>query len=304
MLSQISGVNEMGRLPIPEILWYSCDGMMVIDEYLRILAMNPAMERLTGYPREQVVGKSECSVLLACRDMHGCPLADRPGMCPGIRAIQTFKPVPRAEYTIRRADAKEVAISASYTPIQLPGHPIWALVVVRDITAQKRRERNLTHQAISDPLTGLPNRTLFLETLLKEIKRASRHNRFLGLAMIDIDGFKDYNDAFGHLAGDELLRALAGLLNAGRRTSDLVARYGGDEFVLLLPETDAAGAMVVAERLVHTIAHFPFGKPITISMGMAIFPEDGKRLEDLLERADGRLYGAKRLGHNRVIGPD
>ena len=195
-------------LPIPEVLWYSCDGMMVIDEHRRVLAMNPALGQMTGHSREKVVGKAECGVLFSCRDMHGCSLADCRGECPGLKAMEQFKPVPMAEYTIRTADGKGKVIDASYTPIQLPGRPVWALVVMRDGTLQKRRERRLIRQAMTDPLTDLPNRVAFLETALKELKRVSRNPRPLAIAMADIDGFKKYNDTRGHLAGDELLKSL------------------------------------------------------------------------------------------------
>ncbi len=303
-----------GSSVIPDLLWYSCDSMMVIDEHRRVLGINPSLERLLGRKSEEIAGKSECGVLFSCRDLQGCPLGETPEECPGMKAMQSFQPVKDAEYSIRIKDGKAIVVSSSYTPIQLPGHPVWALVILRDITFQKRKELRLIQQAKTDPLTQLPNRTALTETCLKELGRASRNHRRLSLAMLDADGFKHYNDTYGHPAGDELLRALAELMRSGRRISDLVARFGGDEFALLMPETDAAGAVLVAERLCQTIAHFPFARhrtlpmvqsisPISMSIGVASFPEDGNTPEDLLAKADHRLYEAKRKGGNQVVGP-
>jgi len=305
---------QNGSRLIPDLLWYSCESMMVIDEQRRVLGINPALERLLGRKNEEVAGKSECGVLLSCRDLQGCELRDHPWECPGLKALRSSESVRSAEYTIRSVGGKALVVCSSYTPIQLPGHPPWALVVMRDITVQKKRELQLVQQAKTDPLTRLPNRTALLETCRKELNRAARFSRSLAIGMIDIDGFKHYNDTYGHLAGDDLLRALPDLLQTGRRAADLIARYGGDEFTLLLPETDAAGAIILAERICLAVAHFPFAQtgeiptaqsvsPITISVGVAVFPEEGNQPEALLSQADQRLYEAKRQGGNRVVGP-
>lgn len=299
---------------VPDLLWYSCDSMMVIDEHRKILAINPALERLTGKISEELSGKVECGTLLSCRDLQGCSLKETPRECPGFKAIESFQPVRNAEYSIRVRDGKAIVVSSSYTPIQLPGRPVWTLGILRDITMQKRKELRLIQQTQTDPLTQLPNRTALMETCLKELQRAARHSRTLAVAMADIDGFKHYNDTYGHPAGDELLRALAELVRSGRRLSDLVARYGGDEFALLMPETDAAGAVLVAERICQTVARFPFARnyalptaqdlcPISLSIGVAIFPEDGNAPEELLAKADHRLYEAKHNGGNQVVAP-
>ncbi|MBI3616332.1 MAG: GGDEF domain-containing protein [Candidatus Omnitrophica bacterium] len=216
--------------------------------------------------------------------------------------MEQFKPIESVEYTLRTAQGKEVVVQSSYTPIQLPDRPVWALVVMRDATLQKKRERRLLRRAMADPLTGLPNRTAFLEACLKELRRALRHPRPLTIAIADLDGFKKYNDQYGHPAGDERLKSLASLLRMGRRAPDLVARYGGDEFVLLLPETDTAGALAVADRLRGAVAQLPFA-PITLSIGVAVSPEDGTLIEMLLSKADERLYEAKHRGGNQVVGP-
>lgn len=301
---------EKNGFPVPEILWYSCEGMMVIDERRNIVALNPAMERFIGRSSQEVVGKAECGIVFSCWDLQGCPMVDHPEQCPGLKTIQDFKAVQSAEYSIRTAEGKARIVSTSYTPIQLPGHPVWVLAVMRDVTEQKKKELHLARRAMTDPVTGLANRTTFLETCEKELRRGRWHLRPLTVAMADLNGFKEFNDRYGHAAGDEILISVSRILRTGRRASDLVARYGGDEFALVFPETDLAGALIVSERITAVIAKFPFPVierfngskehrlQVAISMGVAVFPEDGDTIEELMRKADQRMYQAKQRGCN------
>ncbi len=161
--------------------------------------------------------------------------------------------------------------------------------------------------SVRDELTGINNRRHFQQMLQMEWKRAVRFRRMLSLVMIDVDHFKAYNDTFGHLQGDVVLRQIGALLKRNLREVDTVARFGGEEFVLLLPDTDKHGATAVAEkvRLLVDEHHFLTEKHrqtrrITISSGVATFPDDVSEMDDLIDHADIALYRAKELGRNRV----
>ena len=161
--------------------------------------------------------------------------------------------------------------------------------------------------AITDELTRLYNHRYFLQQLSNEITRAKRYNRPLSLMMLDIDHFKDYNDTYGHLKGNEILKGLAGMLKEVSREVDIPARYGGEEFTIIMPETDRKRGRILAERLRKVIAAHPFqhrekqsqGR-ITVSVGLATYPDNAATSFALIETADKALYEAKRGGRNRV----
>jgi len=165
----------------------------------------------------------------------------------------------------------------------------------------------LRQQAIRDPLTGLYNRRYLLETMEHELGRASRRNQNLGLLMIDLDHFKKFNDEYGHDTGDFILSELGRLLRMTIRTEDVPCRYGGEEFIILLPETNRDNVFFVAEKIASTIREhaFLFGNrsfgPITLSIGVATFPQNGQTAEHLFKQADQALYKAKKNGRNRVM---
>ncbi|MEP6472809.1 MAG: diguanylate cyclase [Gemmatimonadota bacterium] len=161
----------------------------------------------------------------------------------------------------------------------------------------------LQHQATRDPLTGAYNRRYMLEALDRELLRARRPNRPVGLLMVDVDHFKQFNDEFGHQAGDEVLKLVVEHLRSSVRAEDYVCRYGGEEFAVILPEASAAVAMDRAEqmrRIVQTACRGREGGAVTISIGVAVYPDHGIEGLDLIRRADEALYAAKRAGRNRV----
>lgn len=172
------------------------------------------------------------------------------------------------------------------------------------------RIREAGTQSIRDRLTGLLNRRVFDDRLREEAARAGRTDKTLGLAMIDVDHFKQFNDTFGHEGGDEALKAVGDLLLQSFRATDVVARYGGEEFSVLLPCIDTMNAFKRLESVRLDIANMPIrlrGRPlpagVTISAGVAIWPQEGETVEEVLALADQRLYQAKQAGRNRVVCP-
>lgn len=179
----------------------------------------------------------------------------------------------------------------------------WAAMALENL----RLAQNVEKLAVTDDLTQVYNYRFLKSALRREIKRAGRYHQDLSLLMMDVDNLKTYNDRHGHLRGSYLLREMAGLFATHVRSWDLVAKYGGDEFTVILPQTNAAGAASAAERLRGAVeSHaFPLAAPgqITVSIGTASFPEDGQTTSALIESADRALYMAKQNGRNQVGNP-
>lgn len=171
-----------------------------------------------------------------------------------------------------------------------------------------RDEAKLRELSVRDPLTGLYNRRYMEETFDREIKRAMRKDRSLAVVMTDIDGFKSINDTFGHVPGDLILERVSKFLMKSVRASDVVCRYGGDEFVLILPECSLEEAIRRANAMRLEAEKVTLGEGttvtglITMSFGVAALPENGTTREELLQAADQALYASKRAGRNRVNG--
>ncbi len=161
--------------------------------------------------------------------------------------------------------------------------------------------------SVRDELLGIYNRRHFQKVLKMEWKRATRFRRPISLLMIDIDHFKDFNDTYGHLQGDRVLKGIADILSRNLRELDTIARFGGEEFIVLLPDTDREGAMVVGEKLRQLVEMERFDEAqqpimqLTISVGISTFADDAREMEDLIDHADVALYEAKDGGRNKVV---
>jgi len=171
------------------------------------------------------------------------------------------------------------------------------------LVVEMRVFRQTQEQAMLDQLTGLYNRRFFDQAIAREIKRAERYHTQFSVLFLDLDNFKKINDQFGHPAGDEILRLVANVLQKNARLEDTVCRFGGEEFVILLPETTGSGAVNYAERLRTNLAQEKSsgGLKVTVSGGIACFPQDGKTAENLLLESDKALYAAKFAGKDCII---
>lgn len=270
-----------------------------LDAEGTIIDCSPATERVIGYASAELIGQ-RFTMLYAEADYLGDRLMDRLGY-----AEQSGWHMDEAWYIgksgLRRRCASVITVSPPTA-----GEPIRDFtMVVQDVAEREVSGEALRRLATTDHLTGLYNRSYFMSRVTTEISRWLRYGRGLSLILIDADHFKRVNDEFGHLAGDEVLKDLARRTQAGLRTIDIAARFGGEEFVALLPSTPLAGALVVAERIRldvmnHVVDVDGVSIAYTISIGVAEFTARSDTIEAVIKRADDALYRAKRTGRNRV----
>ncbi len=260
-----------------------------------IESWNPGAERLYGHTAAEAIGRR-----IALVEPRG-----RPGDSPSVLAlIARGEPVSNLETVRVRKDGSEVRVALTVSPIvDAAGAVIAAAEIGRDITARKLADQRVAYLAYHDDLTGLPNRLMFAEHLDLALARAQRHGRSVAVLYVDLDNFKHTNDTYGHQAGDQLLRQVSRRLERATRATDLVARHGGDEFLVLVADLPAEGAREIAQTIadhVEQALRAPAaidGATITAggSAGIALYPDDATAPDELMRRADAAMYRSKEL---------
>ncbi len=278
-------------------------GVVVRDRGGAIVFANTEAQRLFGRPVEELRGQLVLPGEARLRE-DGTVMLD--SELPGFVALRTKQPVRNVLVGAREPSGEVRWLIVDAVPVLGgDGEPIEVVTSFVDITERKVAEKALLQQALHDNLTGLPNRTLLLDRLEQGIRSARRQNTPLALLLMDLDHFKEVNDALGHQAGDAVLRDAAQRLREEVRESDTVARLGGDEFAILLPGADEAGAQLVA-RKVFTSLQRPFelgtdALEVGVSIGIALCPRHGEDVDTLLRRADIAMYVAKRTTDGSAV---
>ena len=180
---------------------------------------------------------------------------------------------------------------------------VTAMTLAAEFTEHKRTDEYVRQLAVTDPLTGLANYRRLLDALDSEIKRYDRSGRPFAVVLLDMDGLKVINDTYGHLVGTEAICRLANILRIHCRAMDTAARYGGDEFVLILPETESPDALRVANRIAERLSTDGDDPPVTVSTGTAVYPHDGRTIDELLAAADHVLYLKKGSSKKKLHQP-
>jgi diguanylate cyclase (GGDEF)-like protein/PAS domain S-box-containing protein len=281
------------------------DGVYITDRERRITYWNYAAEDLTGFKAEEVLGRLCSDNLLLHIDDTGCLLCE--GECPIKRTLVDGLP-HREEVHVRHKSGHRV-------PVEVRVRPIWggngdivgSVVVFADNSRQRAmRERALGFAkfAFLDPASQVGNRSYLEQQLAQQFDQYFKYGTLFGVLLVDLDNFKDINDSHGHAAGDAVLVAVAKILSGCLRASDVVGRWGGDEFLAILPGVSRDSLAKASEKFRGVVAHAPVPVdgaliPVTVSVGAAVV-NSGDSLESLLSRVDHYLYVSKQSGRNRV----
>jgi two-component system cell cycle response regulator len=294
----LQGSMARSRAYLEAALAHLDSGVLVMDPAGRVVYGNPAVARMSGMPLEQALRLTRDDFVRLHAERCGGPetLVERLGASSMLPLdVEVDLDVACPEHRTIRWIAKQIHLPDGLGELEL----------LRDVTDEVKHDQDLAQLARMDPLTGLNNRRAAEEIFAREFSRARRSARPLSLVLADIDLFKRVNDQFGHHVGDQVLRAVSRCVAACCRATDVAIRWGGEELLIVLPETAAAAASAIAERLRAAVQSlsFPDLPRVTISCGVAELQAEEATLDATVERADGRLYEAKASGRNAVRGP-
>lgn len=256
--------------------------------------------KLTGYEPDELVNNRVTSYAALVSDASNQQLFEQ------VRVALEKEESFSLEYEVTRKDGSRIWVWERGRGVQEDDGSLHLEGIILDISDRKVLETELEQMATRDPLTGLLNRREMSRVLDEELQRARRYQRPMAVLWVDFDHFKDVNDTYGHAAGDSVLRAISRLLLGSVRSVDSIGRFGGEEFVIVLPEMDLEEAQETAERLRRKVAEEPqpLGNgeavPLTISVGVAVYPDHGQTASTLFAAADKAMYLAKDRGRNCV----
>jgi len=253
----------------------------------KFLDVNQALVTMLGYAsRDELMAANHASEILC----NASKRAQLLGHSPGKDGENVTDPL---EIEWKRKDGATLKVRLSGREVGKEGGMASYEIIVEDVTEQRKLESRLRQEAAKDSLTGLANYRHLVETVDTEIKRSERTAREFALLFLDLDGLKNINDRFGHIVGSQALCRLADVLCICSRNIDTPARFGGDEFALVLPETGRMPANLVARRICDSLANDGREPKLSVSIGVAIYPKDGEKLDLLLGAADAALYSMK-----------
>lgn len=293
---QVGAQLESLRTELESFFSIAPDMMCIADHSGRCIKVNSAWKKLMGYDSEELEGS---------RYLDLCHPEDRPAAVSMATGMQAGQSVSDFVARFRHRDG-----GYRFLEWSLAAHDGLIFLAAHDITARREAEMHLHNLAYYDRLTNLPNRTLFFDRFAQALSAAKRGQKHVGILFVDLDGFKHVNDKFGHEAGDIVLKTVAERFLSIVRTTDTVARMGGDEFVIILNEIDdQAGAVFVARKILAAVApemHLSLEATCQVgaSIGISIYPQHGTTRDDLLMAADMAMYRSKKKGKNRYAMAD
>jgi len=288
-----------------DLLENLADGIYFVDPERKITFWNRSAEQLTGFIREEVVGRHCHDNILNHVDLEGNQLCKT--MCPLARTLQDGKNRSASVY-LQHKDGHRLPVSIRISPIINGDRIIGAVESFSDSSSQiasLQRIEHLEKENLTDQTTGIGNRRYAEHTLTARLEETTRYNWRFGFLFIDADHFKQVNDRYGHTAGDMVLKSIAGILSQNLRSFDFIGRWGGEEFIILLINLDSEEAIteianrlrMLVEKSFFTYRENRFG--VTVSMGATVSnPED--TIDSLVNRGDRAMYASKRNGRNRV----